>query len=903
MRERVKRSRGRLQRATAWGGGLLAVGALLALTISVGPAFAASFIYVTTTTQDGSGGCSLGEAIIAANTDSNSHAPECTAGSGADTIVLLPPGGTFVMSAPLADYDNYTGPTATPMVQSEILIEALGAKIVHYGGGLAFRAFAVGHPIGHEGKLTIREAHIKGFEVRGGDGRVGGAGGLGAGGAVYVHGGTLTVERSTFEQNGALGGGGSAGSNVVGGGGGGLGGDGGAPFVGSFAGGGGGGGASGDGGRGDRDDFAGGAGGGGGGTVEDGESGDNDLSTGTGQLAGGSECGGAGGHTDVGLGSDDGSDGCTGGGGGGGESYRPVVGLVGNGDGGTGGYGGGGGGAGYSDGSGGDGGFGGGGGGGTTGGSQLSGLGPNGGDGGFGGGGGSGVGGYLAGGPGQGGTFAGDGDEGHGGGGAGLGGAIFGHEATITVRNSTFFNNYANRGHYGGGDSNDGRGAGGAIFLVAGSLTVLNSTISGNATGEFTTGVGGLGGGGIVVYKPTTGQATSLTLRNTIVAGNGPHECYLRNGASISASGNLIVANTANIRGDTPCSPVAQTGDPQLGPLTVHFPSRTPTMAIPATSPAIDAADQATALQIDQRGVLRPAGFADIGAHEAVDPPPVTTIELTPASPNGDNDWYRGDPVGVTITATDDGGVAQTRCALDPATAPATFADLPDAACSLTSVGSDGQHTIFAASVDANGNAESPPVSVAFKVDRTAPTLSPTLSSNPVQIGQMGVTASPNASDETSGVASSSCGAVDTSTPGVKTVTCTATDNAGNTADVDLDYVVEYRILGFFEPVPSSKWKVRSTVPIKVALGDGAGTRISDEEGAALASSCRVRFSASGAQTKTAECMKYDAAKDQFVYTWKLGKNGTGAATITVTVTYPGSSSTTQQTLSITITP
>jgi hypothetical protein len=38
------------------------------------------------------------------------------------------------------------------------------------------------------------------------------------------------------------------------------------------------------------------------------------------------------------------------------------------------------------------------------------------------------------------------------------------------------------------------------------------------------------------------------------------------------------------------------------------------------------------------------------------------------------------------------------------------------------------------------------------------------------------------------------------------------------------------------------------------------------------------------------------------VYAWKLGRTGTGAATIRVTIGYPGTTSTTQKTLPITIT-
>jgi len=148
----------------------------------------------------------------------------------------------------------------------------------------------------------------------------------------------------------------------------------------------------------------------------------------------------------------------------------------------------------------------------------------------------------------------------------------------------------------------------------------------------------------------------------------------------------------------------------------------------------------------------------------------------------------------------------------------------------------------------------------------------------------------PNASDALSGLSTSSCGSIDSTTPGVHTVTCSASDYAGNTRTASLTYVVEYRILGFFEPAPLSKWKVGQTVPVKVALGDLGGTRIADAEGAALAAACRVTFTATGAQTKTAQCLKYDPLMDQFIYAWKLDKNGTGTETIRVSISYPGSS-------------
>jgi CSLREA domain-containing protein len=884
---------------------------------------AGAIISVTTLDQEvnGDADCSLQEAIYAANLDDN-IAPDaanpgaffrtgCAAGtgSGADTINLLPPFGVFTFAAPVDDPGNYVGPTGTPIVTSAIHIEGSGARIVHGGALVPFRAFAVAD----SGSLSLREVHIRGFEVWGGNGANGGGGGMGAGGAVYVHGGSLVVEHSTFEQNGALGGDGGGRREVpaaenfdVGGGGGGLGGNGGSAVLG----GGGGGGARGLGGSGNIVtctggffDCAFGFGGAGGGTLRSGSNGS------AGDAVGGRACGGAGAGTQVGDSGHGGA--CRGGGGGGGNSGLVdwdfdtssfLLSQAEGGGGGGGAYGGGGGGGGWgstlvlsrgTDG--GHGGFGGGGGG--AGGHTSS-----GGDGGFGGGGGAGDEGTLnIGGPGQGGTFAGDGGGFYGGGGAGLGGAIFGHEADITIVNSTFVNNYAYRGRYGGGDANDGRDAGGAIFTVGGTLIVESSTIAGNTTGD----PDGLGGGGIVVYDPIGDVEASLVLHNTILAGNGQSECYTRNGVTTTGSaGNLITDSSRNNRGDgdPPCPGVVEGHDPGLEPLALNKPGRTMTMKIPADSFAVDKA-VGTSPQIDQRLILRPQGEAsDIGAYEAAIIPPVTAITLDPAAPDGSNGWYR-QSVGVAIIASDvDGTVAQTRCALDPAVAPGGFGDLPDAACVVSTVGADGQHALYAGSIDADGNVESPLVTAAFKVDATPPSLLPTLNVTPVVLGQTGVAATPNASDVLSGLASSSCGAIDTSTPGVHTVNCTATDNAGNTGSAPLTYVVEYRILGFYEPVPGSRWMVGQTVPVKVALGDLAGTRISDVEGAALAAACRVKFSASGAQTKPSQCMKYDALKDQFIYNWKLGKHGTGQATIVVRISYPDTSVTTQLSESITIT-
>src|SRR5581483_4605074 len=116
----------------------------------------------------------------------------------------------------------------------------------------------------------------------------------------------------------------------------------------------------------------------------------------------------------------------------------------------------------------------------------------------------------------------------------------------------------------------------------------------------------------------------------------------------------------------------------------------------------------------------------------------IVNFNLTPASPDvtapassasvtgSSSGAFYAAPAHVTVTAGDgpDGsGVAETRCVLDPASPPATFADLPPG-CAYTGAGGDvsgdGAHTLFFASADAAGNQEAVQWK-AFTVDAAAP--------------------------------------------------------------------------------------------------------------------------------------------------------------------------------------
>src|SRR5579859_2343047 len=183
--------------------------------------------------------------------------------------------------------------------------------------------------------------------------------------------------------------------------------------------------------------------------------------------------------------------------------------------------------------------------------------------------------------------------------------------------------------------------------------------------------------------------------------------------------------------------------------------------------------------------------------------PPVTTINVTPANPNGQNGWYVTAPH-VAVSATDSGSaVVDTRCELDPAATPTTFGELPDL-CPYVGAGAtlatDGRHTIYAASQDAVGNQETPAGS-SINIDQTPPDV--ICSSAPVFMlngAPSSITAT--VADANSGSAATTVSApADLTTAGQKTASLTGYDNAGNAATVGCSYQVAYNFSGFQGPV------------------------------------------------------------------------------------------------------
>ena len=206
------------------------------------------------------------------------------------------------------------------------------------------------------------------------------------------------------------------------------------------------------------------------------------------------------------------------------------------------------------------------------------------------------------------------------------GGGI-GNGGTLSLTNCTLSGNTAFSNPFLGG------GNGGGVYN-AGTLSVTNCTLSGNTVFSGPFGGGGSGGG---IYN-----AAALALNNSIVA-NSPE------GGDISGG----YSGGHNLFGEVALGPLADNGGP------------TPTMALPAGSPAIDAGDStAPGLPCaDQRGFARLSGAAvDVGAFEVQEP-----LFNTTALPDG----TYGTPYSNTITATATGG------AVGPFTFAVTAGTLP----------------------------------------------------------------------------------------------------------------------------------------------------------------------------------------------------------------------------------
>ena len=187
--------------------------------------------------------------------------------------------------------------------------------------------------------------------------------------------------------------------------------------------------------------------------------------------------------------------------------------------------------------------------------------------------------------------------------------------------------------------------------------------------------------------------------------------------------------------------------------------------------------------------------------------PPVITPNVSGTL--GTNGWYTSD-VTVTWSVTDaESSIsAQTGCG-----STTINADTPGqtVTCSATSVGGTNSESVI------------------IKRDASAPTIAPGVAPNPVILNGT-ATASPNATDALSGIASASCATPSTATVGSKTLDCSAMDQAGNSATKSVGYTVTFQFVGFSGPVDGggvlNSSKAGQNIPLKWRLLDANGVPV-----------------------------------------------------------------------------
>jgi hypothetical protein len=245
---------------------------------------------------------------------------------------------------------------------------------------------------------------------------------------------------------------------------------------------------------------------------------------------------------------------------------------------------------------------------------------------------------------------------------------------------------------------------------------------------------------------------------------------------------------------------------------------------------------------------------------------PTTSAGALPAA--NDNGWNNSD-VTVSFEGTD-------------ATSGIQSCDAP-----TMRTGEGAAQTASGACTDNAGNVSAPATLVGINIDKTSPTLAPSISPSPLYVNST-ATATANGSDALSGVATQTCESVDTTTVGTRSVSCTVTDNAGNQDSASVSYTVGFQFSGFFQPVDNlpiiNRAKAGTAVPVKFSLNGNQGLVI-------LAPGYPVSQSitcATGVPVDPIEetvsagnsSLSYDAATGRYVYTWKTVNTWIGCRTL-----------------------
>jgi hypothetical protein len=256
-----------------------------------------------------------------------------------------------------------------------------------------------------------------------------------------------------------------------------------------------------------------------------------------------------------------------------------------------------------------------------------------------------------------------------------------------------------------------------------------------------------------------------------------------------------------------------------------------------------------------------------------VDPsPPTIGYTLSPASPDGNADWYKSN-VTLTWNVSD----------------PQSPNSLTKTGCANQNITTDQAETTYSCSATSAGGSAGP-VEVKIKRDATPPTVS--LMGGPAAGGSYyfgSVPAAPTcaASDGLSGLDGNCVVSGYANTVGTHTVKATAKDNAGNTNEASATYtVLAWTLNGFYAPVdmPGTSGppiyntvKGGQTVPLKFNVLAGLTeqtTTAAVQKFSAIQTACDIAATVADVEvTNTGgTSLRYDTIGGQFIQNWQTPK-------------------------------
>jgi hypothetical protein len=193
--------------------------------------------------------------------------------------------------------------------------------------------------------------------------------------------------------------------------------------------------------------------------------------------------------------------------------------------------------------------------------------------------------------------------------------------------------------------------------------------------------------------------------------------------------------------------------------------------------------------------------------------------------------------------------------------------------CDVTTTSSGEGDAVEVSSTcsDVSGNSTTETVTV--KVDKGVPTLSPTVTPFVSALQGPAPVADPGAADDGSGIDSSSCDPPSTAALGALSVSCTATDLAGNSTSASASYVVTNAFLGFQSPLPKAKVKKSSTIPVKFTVGNYSGTQRSAAARVRVQLSTKLSDGSLGATIGDPLACPYNSTANAYQCNFKAAKS------------------------------